>query len=55
MDHARWIYISITFVLEAFAVRWLLENHASMTLMSDWNSTKSVGDEIGLNRVVSSA
>ena len=35
---------TITSVLEALAVRWLLENHASaMMLKSDWNSTKSVG------------
>ena len=36
-------------------MRWLLENHASMMLMSDWNSIESVGVEMGLNRVVSSA
>ena len=42
---------TITF-FEALVVSWLLENHASMILMSDWNSTKSVGVEIGLNTVV---
>ena len=52
-DRAWWILdITITFVLDPFAVRWSLENHASMMLKSNWNSTKSVGVKTDLNRVV---